>query len=552
MKLTPIAASVVFTQLGFIATAFMPITVQAANFDIDSHVSQVLVYPDQAWIQRQAQIDLPQGTHELYFRNFSRHSNLQSVSFSATGTAGMQILNQGVETQDVQRYPSPGLKDLRQQRDAQQLALDEINDEISVVESQLELLVSMQKGIAQANQALSVQELEQMQTYSRQSYTQLHKEQRELSLRRQEQEEKLAAIQADYDDLLAQQGQESYAYRVTVQVDQAGPQTLDLSYYSWGASWAPSYQLHYDTQTHALSLDYAARVSQQTAEDWRDIKIAFSTGRPMQVGVVPEISPQFIRFKPDPNLVYERSVNMARGSMAMSAAPAVVAEMQADSAIKTEQARRPQAQVESASVASTFTITSKVVIPSGSQQQTVHISRSEQTVKPEYAYYPGFWNDKVLMTVEGKNTLDYPLLPGDLLSFSDGKLVGSGNLPMLLPEQSFKQMLGEDQTIIAKREPIKRFEENSGIINKSKIIHTDNSYSLSNQRQEPVEVTVYDLIPSSQHEDIKVKMLEPKNQKLDEFGRYQQVVALKPQEKQLIKQSYTVEYPSDKEIMDEY
>ena len=307
MKFTPLAASLLFTQLGFMATALVPATAQAASFDIDSHVAQVLVYPDQAWIQRQAQIDLPLGTHELYFRNFSQHSNLQSVSFSATGTAGMQILNQGVEAQDVQRYPSPGLKRLRQQRDTQQLVLDEINDEISVVDSQLALLESMQKGIAQSNQALSVQELEQMQTYSRQSYTQLHKEQRNLSLRKQEEEEKLAAIQAEYDELFAQQGQQSYAYRVTVQVDKAGPQTLDLSYYSWGASWTPSYQLHYDTQTHALSLDYAAKASQQTAEDWRDIKIAFSTGRPMQVGVVPEISPQFIRFKPEPKLVRERS-----------------------------------------------------------------------------------------------------------------------------------------------------------------------------------------------------------------------------------------------------
>ena len=156
------------------------------------------------------------------------------------------------------------------------------------------------------------------------------------------------------------------------------------------------------------------------------------------------------------------------------------------------------------------------------------------------------------MTVEGKNTLAYPLLQGALLSFADGKLVGSGELPMLLPGQSFKQMLGEDQRILAKAEPMKRFEENSGLINKTKVVRTEQSYSLSNQGQEVIALTVYGVMPKSQHKDIKVSVFDPKGVKLDEFGRYQQVLNLKPQDKQTFTQTYTVEYPIDKEVTGGY
>lgn len=546
MKMTPMAASLVLAKLSLFSFAIAPLTVQAATFVIDSRVTQVLVYPDQAWIQRQAKIDLPAGTHELRFHHLSQQSNMQSASFAAHGASSLQILKQEIESVPSTRFASPQLASLKQQLDEQQALLDKLNDELSVIEHQQGLLRSLQEGVSQANQVMSVQELEQMQTYMRSNYTQLNQEARGIKQAIEQQNEKLRDAQEDYDAAYGQQGDTSYVYRVTVHADKAGPQTLDLSYYSWAASWVPAYQLQYDTKTQTLSFDYSARVNQHTAEDWQDIAISLSTGRPMQVGVVPELDPQYVRFRPDPNMIRQRGP-MAAAPMAMQAEAVGMATDAA--AERTVKSSKPQAQVQTGMVASTFAIAGTVSIPSGSQQHNVHISSSEQQVKPEYAYYPGFWSDKVLVTVEGKNTLDYPLLPGSLLSFTDGKLVGSGELEMLMPGQAFKQMLGEDQTIIAKREPSKRFEENNGLINKTKVVRVERSYRLSNQRQEPVAITVYDVMPSSQHKDIGIKILEPKNIQVDQYGRYQQTIQLKGAEQQLLKQSYTIEYPGDKEII---
>ena len=205
MKFTPIAASILCSRLGFISLALVPMSALAASFDIDSRVTQVLVYPDQAWIQRQAQIDLPVGTHELYFRNLSSQSNMQSASFEAKGNASMQILNQGVESQDNQRYPNPRLSALQKELDEQEVRIAELRDELDVIDHQLELLRSMREGLATANQPLTMQEIEQMQSYSRTSYTQLHKERRDLSQRMKMAEDKLAEVKEDYDAYLAQQ-----------------------------------------------------------------------------------------------------------------------------------------------------------------------------------------------------------------------------------------------------------------------------------------------------------------------------------------------------------
>ena len=80
------------------------------------------------------------------------------------------------------------------------------------------------------------------------------------------------------------------------------------------------------------------------------------------------------------------------------------------------------------------------------------------------------------------------MLGGNLRTAYDGKIIGSGYLPTLLPGEEFKQLVGEDQTVSVKVEPVKRFEESSGLINKSKVIRVETAYTLQNNRQQAVEI----------------------------------------------------------------
>ena len=142
------------------------------------------------------------------------------------------------------------------------------------------------------------------------------------------------------------------------------------------------------------------------------------------------------------------------------------------------------------------------------------------------------------------------MLGGNLRTAYDGKIIGSGYLPTLLPGEEFKQLVGEDQTVSVKVEPVKRFEESSGLINKSKVIRVETAYTLQNNRQQAVEIMVYDRIPQAANKEIVVNVAEPnlKNVTIDDNGRYQQKITLAPNAKQTVKKVFTVQYPQDKQI----
>lgn len=517
----------------------------ADTLTIDSQVKQVLVYPQQAWVQHQAQLNLPVGIHDLVFANLANSTQMDSIKFGAKGQAGMSILNQQIEEMSSERHPSQQVKALKDLLDAQVDVLDELADRQAIIDNQLVLLEKMQKGFAHGEQVMHLEQIKEMQKYSRLSFTELCKELRELAKRQKTEKERHDDLVRMYEEALEQQGHTTYAYKVKVKVEQAGKQQLDLSYYTGAVSWHPVYKIKYASKDHSLVLEYAAQVNQKTYEDWQGIQLSLSTGRAMQTGIVPELDPWYLHFRePMPPV---RPIAATR-DRSFSPQAEMVAMVGADAESEEVAAAVPSAFAETAVAASVFRIEGQIDVLSGEQSQQVQIATSKQTVKPEYAYYPSYDPSKVLMTVETENNLEYPLMPGNLLSYYDEQLVGTGQLPMLLSGQRYKQYLGENQTIVAKVESNHRFEENNGFINKTKAIRTENTYVLSNQQQEAVDVVVYDRIPSSQHEDIRVKLQEPKSVKLDELGRYNYVVTLKPKESQTVKQVFTVEYPSDKEL----
>jgi hypothetical protein len=68
-----------------------------------------------------------------------------------------------------------------------------------------------------------------------------------------------------------------------------GAHRVGLSYVVSGVRWVPSYDLRYDPLNPAVAASYYALVTQQTGEDWRQARLAFSTIMPSHLLAVPEL-----------------------------------------------------------------------------------------------------------------------------------------------------------------------------------------------------------------------------------------------------------------------
>lgn len=531
----------VLTSLA-VATALCSAQSLAAIEKIDSSIEQVTLYQHLAKVERRAEIHLTPGTHELQFANLPLSLEESSLQFSAEGNRGLTVLSIDSEVRSVRQHSASLLRELQQEISAQQAELQKIADQLAMLENQFSLLQTLQQGRLNgqsAVQSVSFEDFSQLQKFSRTTYAELTGEKSWLVSRQQDEQRKLEQLQQEYQRLGGDQGLMQRVVRVQVQAADSGKQTFKLAYNTVNASWQPQYQLDYNSENNQLNLQYAASIRQNSNEDWQNVKLILSSANPIQVGEAPQVEPWLIDFYQPYNLQQPRAVAMQHKS--------AVAAM--DGAEVLELAAPQPMMIESGTIASQFEIPGTVNLLSSNSAQNVVIAQTAQPVSAEYEFYPGY-QQKVLLTVSGKNQQDYPLLGGSLRTSYDGQVIASGYLPTLLPGEEFKQLIGEDQTISVQAEPLKRNEENSGLINKSKVVRISSGYTLQNNRPQAVEVVVYDRIPQSVQQELVVTVSEPnlKNVTLDDNGRYQQKITLAPNSKQRVEKAFSLQYPQDKQL----
>ncbi len=76
---------------------------------------------------------------------------------------------------------------------------------------------------------------------------------------------------------------------VFLNVEQAGPAALRLSYLVSNASWSPSYNIRATADNEELSVEYNASVQQMSGENWNDVQMTLSTATPSLVAKAPTL-----------------------------------------------------------------------------------------------------------------------------------------------------------------------------------------------------------------------------------------------------------------------
>ncbi|TNH03765.1 mucoidy inhibitor MuiA family protein [Testudinibacter sp. TR-2022] len=528
-------SSIFFSTMGFSVSA------KAEIKQIESQINQVTLYQQQAKIERHAEIELSKGQHELVFSALPLQLDEASLQFNASGSSPLTVLSIDSERHPAEQHSGSVLRDLQQQITAQQATVQQHQDKLAELDNQFNLLQLLQQSRLNSDTQQSFEDFARLQQFSRTSYTQLSAEKRATQTELEAQQQKLAQLEQNYQRLGGEQQNMQRLVRVQIQAAADGKQQLSLAYNIFNASWQPQYQLNYNSKNNQLDLQYGAKIQQNSGEDWSNVKLILSSAHQIEVGNVPEISPWLIDFyQPQPLAIPQAAKDKKLSLQGLD---------QAETAIQAEltMAAAPQtAKVESGIVASSFTLPSAVSIASQQGNQSVIIASTSQEAKAEYAFYPEF-QDNILITVSGQNQQDYPLLGGALRTSYNGRIVGSGYLPTLLPGEAFKQLIGEDQTISVKAEPVKRTQESGGLINKTNKIRLETGYTLQNNRAESVDVVVYDRLPQAVNQAIKVNILAPdsKTATIDDNGRYQQKITLAPNSKQTINKIFTLEYPQD-------
>ncbi|MEY4927448.1 MAG: hypothetical protein RI894_1884 [Bacteroidota bacterium] len=270
------------------------VKIKNAALPVVTKIAQVTVFLQGAQVQRKGSAMLEKGRNEFVFKALSPYLDAESIRLRGDGT-DFTVLSVNYATNFIDEQQKRGdvealeiyAKSLQQKIDLENINTIVWQQEISSL-AKNDLVFSSQSGVKTA-------ELKELMEYRtarlHETNVKIYESNQKISEWRSEKgkvEQQMAAINAKSS---TQTGE----ITIVVNAETGGTVNFDLSYSAAKASWLMSYDLRIKDVASPMNLLYKANVQQQTGEDWKDVKLVFSTGNPSYNHAPPRVNPWYLR-----------------------------------------------------------------------------------------------------------------------------------------------------------------------------------------------------------------------------------------------------------------
>lgn len=494
-----------------LATTFLT-PVAAAEYQADSHIDAVTVFPRGAEVTREADVRLETGSHMLIFDNLPGEIGAQSIRVEGASSGRVEIVSVDSRTRHVTDDAATAserkqIEDRIEALKDEAAALDQLIADAQYQRKLLKELAAKPFAI-QAGSDTSVRldssEMGDMFDLVAGKLAALSKTVLEAEVAKRGMTRKIEDLTRKLSELAPKKWT---ATRVTVHLtsDSAADGTFRLRYRIANAGWQPFYVARLDTGAgtdgQALQLVRRADVVQRTSEAWDDIKLTLSTARPTGATAAPELHSELIS-------LIEEEKRKGRAERPMEQKMDGLLSMVRPSADEADRYAVSQAEAETtiAGFQAQYDIQGRVDIDNSGTAKKVLISTGAFSAELGVQVVPKLDPNAYLVasfTLDGES----PLLRGRVLLFRDGVYMGNGVMPMLAPGEEHRLGFGIDDRIKVKRIEVKRRTSETGLISTAQVEDRSWTITVENLHERTMAVTVYDQMPYSTHEDIVVKML---------------------------------------------
>ena len=528
-------------------TALFSVTVAADDFLVKAPIDKVVVYREGATVTRIAAVQLPAGRHTITVDQLTSDlddGSRPTVSFKG---GGVHVLGLSLGTSYTEIPASTSQADLQAQIYALHEQAAGMADQIKAKELQLDFvrgLISSRKSKDVA--ALAIADWDRALAFVGDQSSALLLDIQKISKDRRALHKKIEVLKREK----AATGPEREDYskiEITAQNDVAREVTFELSYFVEDASWALDVTADLQTEAKTLALKTSAVITQESGENWDNVTLALSNNEPSeQLGNVDQESVVLKLAEPKARRGYvNRPSNSRYEADKRAASPVfdieeVVVTSSLISAANTQFNRL-------------YTLKDRTSVTSTGEKELVEIvsGQTDATLIVRSVPYQGarafLFVDTTLKAFEPARTFNA------ILS-RDGQYVGSGNWPALENDTLLKLPYGEDQAVSITHIELPDKESESGFINRDKVERKRFLITVTNFHSEPTTVEIFDRIPVSGEEDIKVQTLRgatPASEK-DMDGKEGLMMwrkTLAAGEVWEIKHHYRITYPADKAIV---
>jgi hypothetical protein len=286
-------------KLLFIACLIISLA-RAANADdtpkIVSKVQKVTLFLNGAQVTRTSAVNITPGTSTLVFEDISPNIDVQSIQVRGAGDFTILSVKHEMNYLNLQQK--------QKQVEALQLQQKQLRDKLSLLSSLLiinqeeyNMLVKNQTITGQ-NASLDVLKLKQALDFQTTRLTENKKKEQAINNDITAVNVELQRYDRQIADVRKNKGVSDATSNilVTVSAKAALQSQFTLTYLVNNAGWYPTYDIRAKNVNSPITISYKANVTQQSGEEWKNVRLTLSTGNPTISGSKPELTPYYLTY----------------------------------------------------------------------------------------------------------------------------------------------------------------------------------------------------------------------------------------------------------------
>ncbi|XP_057307602.1 protein F37C4.5-like [Hydractinia symbiolongicarpus] len=511
----------------------------ASKYEVDVTtccIQNVTVFMDRAEINRKLTVIAVSGTNEVLVQNLPSVIDKDSIRVTCFGKATIvevaykeKYIPVKVETEEELKIKEHEYVKIENSIKFLNSKKTHLLGRIHVAEKEKCLLERYRECISTNKNDTIANVLEEKNVKNLMDFLAIYKDRREkiidtiLPFK-----EELDAICGDIDvlklDLYKLKAPQASEWKTTrcvsilLDVKEKGSVTLVVSYVVSNASWKPLYDVRAYNKDNTVQILYFANIKQNTGEDWEDAKLSLSTAMPSVGGSPPELQPQLLKIKqpvilvkrvkrkpkkpktpPTPQYTSDEEKGVRRRCRRI---------VSSDDEEEVIESLYPEATLSESITSTNFEITRLATIQSDDVAHKVSIAQLDFSSELEYLTRPKAVTHAFLK-IKAKNESRHSMLAGNANVFLDNNFITKSSLPSVSPMEEFEVALGADPAVKVTYNPLKKFEQKTGMISKAHVYNFHQQIEIKNTKSSPIKITIQDQCPKSNNEMIKVTLQEP-------------------------------------------
>ena len=524
-------------------------------------IDQVKVFLQQAQIEKTVSFPLKQGNNEIILSGNSQYMQTQSLQFTSINdfiiTDFTPFIQYVQPTQPSEEKLSNEKKlKLKILRDSLEILSNQNSDSYtltSILSREKQVLDNM-KIISQPQSIDSIPKIKDGLSYYRDKMVEISKMLQKENAIVSKRSIRIKEINNQINIIL--QGAENnfqprneYYIRLNIYSEKNIPMSkLSYTYNVGGVYWQPFYDVKFTKPSEPASFVLKAQLTQQTGEDWNDVKLIFSTEQPNSGRILGNLYPYYLQPQQQHARTYRKQANNVES---IAAKVSGVSEDAAEYAVPMANATKYSEMTVSqlTMLGKEYEVGMKHTIISDGKEKIIALET--KSTKADYKHYtiPKIekaayisalmpqWEDLELMDASGKIYLENNYINDTYISSSN-------------TEDTLNLSIGQDKRVAVDRKVAKTKPEKTGLLSNTIETIVTITLSIKNNNQTPIEINVVDQIPLSNQENIKITAGDLSKAQYDEkTGKLTWDFSLKALEQKTITFNYTVRQPKGVNII---